>query len=116
MGHWCPNQDCPALLPEQLKSFVGKRAMDIDGLGEHWCQELVDRGMATNAADLFQLTRRAAADAGPDGRKTGGPDSQEHRNQQGAALWNGSSTAWASSGWAGTSPRSWQPSTKQWKR
>ncbi len=58
VGHWCPNQDCPALLPEQLKSFVGKRAMDIDGLGEHWCQELVDRGMATNAADLFQLTRR----------------------------------------------------------
>ena len=57
VGHWCPNQDCPALLPEQLKSFVGKRAMDIDGLGEHWCQELVDRGMVENTADLFFLTR-----------------------------------------------------------
>ena len=57
VGHWCPNQDCPALLPEQLKSFAGKRAMDIDGLGEHWCQELVDRGMVCNTADLFFLTR-----------------------------------------------------------
>ena len=57
-GHWCPNQDCPALLPEQLKSFVGKRAMDIDGLGEHWCQEMVDRGLVTNAGDLFFLTRK----------------------------------------------------------
>ena len=57
VGHWCPNQDCPALLPEQLKSFAGKRAMDIDGLGEHWCQELVDRGMVSNTADLFFLTR-----------------------------------------------------------
>ena len=56
-GHWCPNQDCPALLPEQLKSFVGKRAMDIDGLGEHWCQEMADRGLVTNAGDLFSLTR-----------------------------------------------------------
>ena len=56
-GHWCPNQDCPALLPEQLKSFAGKRAMDIDGLGEHWCQEMADRGLVTNAGDLFSLTR-----------------------------------------------------------
>ena len=58
VGHWCPNQDCPALLPEQLKSFVSKRAMDIDGLGEHWCQEMVDRRLATNTADLFFLTRQ----------------------------------------------------------
>ncbi len=56
-GHWCPNQDCPALLPEQLKSFVSKRAMDIDGLGDHWCPELVDRKLAANTADLFFLTR-----------------------------------------------------------
>ncbi len=56
-GHWCPNQDCPALLPEQMKSFVGKRAMDIDGLGERWCQEMADRGLVTNAGDLFFLTR-----------------------------------------------------------
>ncbi len=57
VGHWCPNLDCPALLPEQLKSFVGKRAMEIDGLGEHWCQELVDRGLVENVGDLYFLTR-----------------------------------------------------------
>ena len=58
VGHWCPNLDCPALLPEQLKSFVGKRAMEIDGLGEHWCQELVDRGLVQNAGDLYLVTRQ----------------------------------------------------------
>ena len=57
VGHWCPNLDCPALLPEQLKSFVGKRAMEIDGLGEHWCQELVERGLVENVGDLYFLTR-----------------------------------------------------------
>ena len=56
-GHWCPNQDCPALLPEQLRSFVGKRAMEIDGLGEHFCQQLVDQGLVANTADLYFVTR-----------------------------------------------------------
>ncbi len=56
-GHWCPNQDCPALLPEQLKSFVGKRAMEIDGLGEHYCQQLVERKLLTNTAGLYFVTR-----------------------------------------------------------
>ena len=57
VGHWCPNLDCPALLPEQLKSFVGKRAMEIDGLGEHWCQELVERGLVRNTGDIYRVTR-----------------------------------------------------------
>ena len=57
VGHWCPNQDCPALLPEQLKSFVSKRAMDIEGLGEHWCQELVEHRLVNNTADLYSITR-----------------------------------------------------------
>ena len=56
-GHWCPNQDCPALLPEQLKSFVGKKAMEIDGLGEHFCQQLVERGLVRNTADLYFVSR-----------------------------------------------------------
>ena len=56
-GHWCPNQDCPALLPEQLKSFVGKRAMEIDGLGEHFCQQLVERGLVRNTADIYFISR-----------------------------------------------------------
>ena len=57
VGHWCPNGDCSALLPEQLLSLVGKDAMDIDGLGEHWCTELVRRGMLRNTADIYRLKR-----------------------------------------------------------
>ena len=56
-GHWCPNQDCPALLPEQLKSFAGRRAMDIDGLGEHWCRKLVDREIVKNTGEIYFITR-----------------------------------------------------------
>ena len=56
-GHWCINQDCPGRLPEQLKSFVSKRAMEIDGLGEQWCEILVDRKLVRNVADIYTVTR-----------------------------------------------------------
>ncbi len=36
-AHWCVNHSCPSRLPEALRHFVSKRAMDIDGLGERWC-------------------------------------------------------------------------------
>ena len=55
-GHWCLNPDCPSLLPEQLKHFVSKRAMDIEGLGGHWCEALVEHGMVKNTADVYGLS------------------------------------------------------------
>ena len=58
VGHWCPNLSCPALLPEQLEHFVSKRAMDIEGLGPHWCQALIQRGLVQNVADLYVLTHQ----------------------------------------------------------
>ena len=57
VGHWCPNDGCPALLPQQLRHFVSKRAMDIEGLGGHWCDALVESGMAANTGDLYRLTQ-----------------------------------------------------------
>lgn len=56
-AHWCPNDDCPARLPEQLRHFVSKNAMDIEGLGPHWCDSLVHNKLVTNPADLYNLTK-----------------------------------------------------------
>ena len=47
---------CPAQMKQALLHFAGRRAMDIDGLGEKIVDQLVDRGMVRNAADLFRLT------------------------------------------------------------
>ena len=82
VGHWCPNLDCPALLPEQLKSFVGKRAMEIDGLGEHWCQELVERKLVQNAGDLYLVTRQEWLGLNRMGEKLADRILPEHRGQQ----------------------------------
>jgi DNA ligase (NAD+) len=54
--HRCPNTSCPAQFFELLKHFVSKGATDIDGLGERWCQILIDQGMVTDLADLYTLT------------------------------------------------------------
>ena len=56
-AHWCMNDDCPARLPEQLRHFVGKSAMDIEGLGPHWCDALVERRLVTNTAGVYLITK-----------------------------------------------------------
>lgn len=46
---------CPAQLKASLRHFVGRRALDIDGLGEKLVEQLVDRGLVRSVADLFAL-------------------------------------------------------------
>lgn len=51
----CPNQGCPAKLVESLKHFVGRAAMDIDGVGEKLAQRLFELGLVRDPADLYRL-------------------------------------------------------------
>ena len=55
--HRCPNTSCPVQFFELLKHFVGKGAMDIDGLGEQWCRILIDKGLVEDVADLYFLQK-----------------------------------------------------------
>jgi DNA ligase (NAD+) len=52
----CFNARCPAQLKENIIHFASKRAFDIDGLGEKLAGQLVDVGLLTSYADIFQLT------------------------------------------------------------
>jgi DNA ligase (NAD+) len=54
----CIGVSCSAQLKERIKHFASLRAMNIDGLGEKVIEQLCDRGMVFDAADLFFLTKR----------------------------------------------------------
>jgi DNA ligase (NAD+) len=52
----CLNPNCPAQLKESLLHFAGRRAMNIDGLGEALVDQLVDKKVVHDVADLYALT------------------------------------------------------------
>lgn len=51
----CGNLDCPAQLKERLRYFASRNAMDIEGLGQAVIDQLVDRGLVKDPADLYRL-------------------------------------------------------------
>jgi DNA ligase (NAD+) len=51
----CINPTCPAQVLEHLRHFVG--ALDIEGLGYATLQQLIDRRLVKDPADLYHLTR-----------------------------------------------------------
>ena len=55
--HRCPNSACPAQFFELLKHFVGKGAMDIEGLGEQWSSILIDNGLVKDVSDLYRMDK-----------------------------------------------------------
>jgi DNA ligase (NAD+) len=51
----CVNSSCPARLKETIKHFASRNAMDIEGLGAKLIEQLVNRGLVKNPADLYSL-------------------------------------------------------------
>jgi len=55
VAYRCVNVACPARRKESLIHFAGRHAMNIDGLGEKIVNQLVDRGLVKDFADLYHL-------------------------------------------------------------
>jgi DNA ligase (NAD+) len=51
----CVNLRCPAKLKESLLHFSSRKAMRIDGLGEVLVDQLVEKGLVKDLADLYSL-------------------------------------------------------------
>jgi DNA ligase (NAD+) len=52
----CPNRSCPEQVKQRIFYFARRFAMDIDHLGEALVEQLVDRGIVKDVADLYTLT------------------------------------------------------------
>ena len=51
----CIYANCPARLKESILHFASRGVMNIDGMGEALVDQLVDRGIVHNIADLYDL-------------------------------------------------------------
>ncbi len=54
-SHRCMGISCPAQLKAKIRHFASKRAMDIDGLGQKLIDQLVDKGLVKDFADIYRL-------------------------------------------------------------
>ncbi len=61
---------CPAQRKQALLHFAARRAMDIEGLGEKLVDQLVDRGLVRNPAELYCLPLAAVAELDRMGEKS----------------------------------------------
>lgn len=52
----CPNSSCPAQLLKNIIHFASKGAMNIDGLGDAIVAVLLEKGLISSVADLYDLT------------------------------------------------------------
>ena len=51
----CINANCPARLKESILHFASRGVMNIDGMGDALVDQLVDREIVHNVADLYDL-------------------------------------------------------------
>jgi DNA ligase (NAD+) len=56
--HRCTNAGCPAQALERIKHFVGRGAMDIEGVGERMSQALFEAGLIKDVGDLYSLKEK----------------------------------------------------------
>ena len=86
VAYRCVNSACPARLRESILFFAGRRALDIDGLGEALVDQLVEKGLVHDVADLYSLTHDQLANLERMGDKSASNLLSEIRNSKTASL------------------------------
>ena len=56
--HYCPNEkECPPQIKGRIEHFIGRKAMNIEGLGEETIDQLFSRGLIKDPSDLYTISR-----------------------------------------------------------
>ncbi|MCX6763049.1 MAG: NAD-dependent DNA ligase LigA [Candidatus Moranbacteria bacterium] len=54
-AHYCQNKKCFAIEKENIIHFVSRKGFDIEGLGEKIVEQLLNEGLVSTFADIFEL-------------------------------------------------------------
>jgi len=55
--HRCVNANCPAKLRESILHWAARGVMNIEGMGDALVNQLADRKLVRNVADVYELTK-----------------------------------------------------------
>jgi DNA ligase (NAD+) len=55
--HRCVNANCPAKLRESILHFASRGVMNIDGMGDALVNQLTDRKLVNNVADIYSIKK-----------------------------------------------------------
>jgi DNA ligase (NAD+) len=55
--HRCVNANCPAKLRESILHFASRSVMNIEGMGDALVNQLTDRGLVKNVADIYKIAK-----------------------------------------------------------
>lgn len=59
-AHYCPNDEgCPPQIVGKIQHFVGRKAMNIDGIGDETIENFYQRGLIRHIADLYTLAEKS---------------------------------------------------------
>jgi DNA ligase (NAD+) len=62
VAYYCGNPACPAKGGQRIGHFVSRGGMDIEGVGWALVSQLMDRGLVSDPADLFFVTKEQLLD------------------------------------------------------
>ena len=66
----CINQCCPAIVLQSITHFGSRKAMDIEGLGDQTVTALLNAGLVTDYASVYELTEEQVAGLERKGEKS----------------------------------------------
>lgn len=59
VAYYCPNDEaCPPQIVGKIQHFIGRKAMDIDGLGDETIETCYQHGLLKHISDLYVLHQR----------------------------------------------------------
>ena len=61
---YCPNEECPGKVDRAIEHYVGRGALDIEGLGTKIVMQLIDAELISDVADLYTPEKRRPAATG----------------------------------------------------
>lgn len=70
VAYRCVNVSCPARRRESLLHYAGRHAMNIDGLGDKIVDQLVEKNLVKDFADLYKLDLETVAELERMGEKS----------------------------------------------